>query len=401
MTVKAPIVGEAWKTNIHKAVELIHHKKNFVFCANLDPDSVGSMLALALYLRLFDKTVHIVLPEPLGNNLDFVYKIIQYNAIHVIDAPGKISGIESAVEAVMFFDTANPKLLPFYSEIRDRLLTRKLPAVEFDHHFGTDSEALTSNGIKLFRKANANTEIVGELLLRLHETSPHSADPMSRRNILLSLLMGLLCDTLGGKVVHHREDYDYWMEKLSQCLEKETRWRDARPGRPPEDKASKFGDPGVLLEYLNRMTHEQERCLDALTERTAIDRGVAVLNLLNSTYSQVRTYCRPFESDWFSEVRGFLLNTVPEMSGKVGIVCFHGKDTAGKDCIFIKMRRAVGYSGFDLRKAEDKIRETFPSQYMGGGGHAGAVSFRIHPRDEDQFLSGIEEVSAFIKTHLA
>ena len=101
------------------------------------------------------------------------------------------------------------------------------------------------------------------------------------------------------------------------------------------------------------------------------------------------------------KVRGFLLNTVPEYSGKVGIVYFHGQNVEGKDCIFMKVRRAVDYSGFDLRESEVKIKELFPSdEYMGGGGHPGAVSFRVQPINESDFKSRLQTVIEHIATNL-
>ena len=91
----------------------------------------------------------------------------------------------------------------------------------------------------------------------------------------------------------------------------------------------------------------------------------------------------------------FLVNAVPEKSGHAGILIFEGKNAEGKDCIFIKIRRAVDFSGVDLRTGEDKIKELFGDLYMGGGGHAGAVSFRIHSLEEKELLARLENIFVF------
>ena len=44
---------------------------------------------------------------------------------------------------------------------------------------------------------------------------------------------------------------------------------------------------------------------------------------------------------------------------------------------------------------EDKIKELFGDLYMGGGGHAGAVSFRIHSLEEKELLAQLEILFAF------
>jgi hypothetical protein len=76
----------------------------------------------------------------------------------------------------------------------------------------------------------------------------------------------------------------------------------------------------------------------------------------------------------------------------VGFLYFHGKNAEDKDCIYIKMRRSSQYSGIDLRTTECHLRTIFEDKYMGGGGHAGAVSFRVHLHDENQFLTNFEQV---------
>ena len=94
------------------------------------------------------------------------------------------------------------------------------------------------------------------------------------------------------------------------------------------------------------------------------------------------------------------MNSVPEKSGCAGMVIFEGQNAEGENCFFIKLRRAVKFSGIDLRTAEDKLKELFGDLYMGGGGHAGAASFRIHPLDEKEFLEKIEKVFDFFNAGL-
>ena len=122
-----------------------------------------------------------------------------------------------------------------------------------------------------------------------------------------------------------------------------------------------------------------------------------MLNLLNSTYSHVQNFCRPYDSPWFAYILGFLLNQIPEAPCKAGLIYFHGKNAEDKDCIYIKMRRSSDYSGFDLRTTESHLKEIFGVKYMGGGGHAGAASFRVHPHDENEFLAKFDRVVDSLK----
>ena len=61
MPPKYPIVGETWVDNLDRAVSLIGEKENFLFCGDIDPAAVDSMVSLALFLRLMDKQVAVIL----------------------------------------------------------------------------------------------------------------------------------------------------------------------------------------------------------------------------------------------------------------------------------------------------------------------------------------------------
>ena len=398
MKQKIPASDAVWEDHLDRAAALLADHRTFLFSADIDPDSVGSMLSLALYLKSLDKEVYLIISQGLGENLDYLAQIIEYNAIPVLRSQEDIARIRDEVEAVVFCDTANTKLVPFYPFLWEHILCRGVPVLEIDHHFGADSEKMTDHAVALFRKANATTEIIAELLRTVHKRHhPETPDPLFQRNIVLSLITGILGDTVGGRVVPFKDRYEYWIHRLGHSLRENTRWRKHNGKRRGDDRDTKFGHPEQIHQYLNRLSREQEVCLELLRRRIVEDGGIESLNLLNSTHSQLCDTCRPFHTSWFSDIMFYLLNTIPERSGKIGLVYFHGKNAEDKDCIYIKMRRSERWPQIDLRHAEMDIRTVFVGKYMGGGGHPGAVSFRIHPHDETEFLTKFEKVTDALK----
>jgi hypothetical protein len=397
---KRPIEGEAWIGNIDRAVTLIGEKESFLFCGDIDPDSVGSMISLALFVRLMDKQASIVLTNGLSENLDYLISILNHNSIRILKTEAEVKNLRKNVGALIICDTANTKLIPFYSVLLENFIARNLQVIEIDHHFGADSEEVTKDGIKLFRQANATTEIIGELLQNLTKKFPETTDPFSQRNILIGLITGLLGDTVGGKVIPFKKDFDYWMKEWGKRLTQNTRWRKAKDDRPGDSKDSKFENPGNIREYLDHLSSEQEECLGALTNRIDNQNGLGVLNLMNPAYRELEKICQPHNSDRFMDILGFLLNRVPEEAGKIGVVCYNGKNAENKDCIFIKLRRAIDYDEFDLRKVENYIKSAFEGYYMGGGGHPSAVSFRVVPCTKGNFISQFKPVVDFIKANM-
>ncbi len=401
MKQKVPASDTDWERHLEEAVALIGVHRTFLFSADIDPDSVGSMLSLALYLKSMGKGVFLVISQGLGDNLDYLEHIIDYNAIPVLRSQEDIARVQERVDAVVFCDTANTKLVPFYPYLWQHILSRPVPVLEIDHHFGADSEKMTERAVPLFRKANATTEIVAELLRALHRCYPEGPNPLFQRNIVLSLITGLVGDTVGGRVVPYRGRYHYWIDTLGHSLRQNTRWRKHNGKRSGDDKETKFGDPDQVQKYLNRLSEEQHACLNLLRSRVKVDGTIETLNLLNSTYERVRHVSRPYHSAWFADILFFLLNEIPENTGKIGVVYFHGKNAEDKECIYIKMRRPERHAAIDLRHAERDIRAAFLGKYMGGGGHPGAVSFRIHPHDETEFLAKFAQALHAIKQNPA
>ena len=400
MLQKQPILGEIWAGNLDRAVSLVGEKENFLFCGDIDPDSVGAMVSLALFLRLMDKQASIVLPNGLSENLNYLINILNHNSIRVLKTENEIKNLGSNVEVVIICDTANAKLVPFYSVLLEEFVEKSVHVIEIDHHFGADSEAVTKDGIKLFREANATTEIIGELLQNLARKFPETADPFSQRNILIGLITGLLGDTAGGKAIPFKKDFDYWMKRLGGELTQNTRWRKTKDGRPGDVKNSKFETPEKIRKYLDYLSSQQEEYLAVLTDRIDKEDGFGFLNLMSSAYEEVENICNPNGSDWFEDVLGVLLNHVPEETGKVGVVCYNGKNAVGEDCVFIKLRRSTQYGGFDLRRVEGPIKRAFDGYYMGGGGHSGAASFRVASHDEKEFILRFKPVADFIKSNV-
>lgn len=396
MNKKTPLDGNAWKDNLQNALEIIKNSESFLFSGDVDPDSVGSMLSLALYLQQLGKKAFLILPEFLGENLDFFEKIIAYNAVTVLRGKERILAVKDEIETVIFCDTANTKLVPHYSLITENILSRQPKVIEIDHHFGADSEELTEYGIKLFRKANANTEIIGNVLSAYHGKYDQAPDPFDQRNIVLGLITGMLGDTGGGKVIPYKEDYASWMGLLEGRLKNMTR---PDNGQTADNRNSKFRDAGQILDHLNRLTAGQEARLNLLNSRVELKGRIGFLNLLPSAQEEMKE--TPFGSDGFADILNFILNSVPEKTGRAGIVAFAGQNADGEACFFIKIRRAVKFSGTDLRAAEDKLKGLFGGLYMGGGGHAGAVSFRIRAMDEKAFLEKIEKIFDFLNQNLS
>ncbi len=398
LNLKVPMSGERWRENRERAIERFRQNRHFLFSAYPDADALGSMLALGLYLRLLGKKATLFFPSPLKANLQFMKDIIQYNNIAVVEDEAELKSLQNEVDTVVFCDTAHARLVPLLETFYDCFLNRGIPSIEIDHHFGTDSAAITETGVHLFRKANASTEIAAELLQGLHRSHPELPAPFEQRNIVISLLMGMLTDTFGGRAVPLREDYDHWSRLLGDHLKAKTQASDEN-GSQNGGKVL-FRSSGEILAHLNGLNPEQERYVRELKQRIARHRGVGELNLLDSSLAQISG--RPLRSghEEFFQVWNTMANVVPQVGGKVGLFYFNGNNAEGRPCIFLKIRRAFNFNRFDLRECEPALQSAFGEHYLGGGGHAGAVSFRVLPMEESRFRFKAAAIVGFLEKEI-
>ncbi len=398
LNLKVPMSGERWRENRERAIQRFRQNRHFLFSAYPDADALGTMLALGLYLRILGKKATLFFPSPLKANLQFMKDIIQYNNIAVVEDEAELKSLQNEVDTVVFCDTAHSRLVPLLETLYDCFLNRGIPSIEIDHHFGTDSAAITETGVHLFRKANASTEIAAELLQGLHRSHPELPAPFEQRNIVISLLMGMLTDTFGGRAVPLREDYDHWSRLLGDHLKAKTQMSDEN-GSKNGGKVL-FRSSGEILAHLNGLNPEQERYVRELKQRIARHRGVGELNLLDSSLAQISD--RPLRSphEEFFQVWNTMANVVPQEGGKVGLFYFNGNNAEGRPCIFLKIRRAFNFNRFDLRECEPALQSAFGEHYLGGGGHAGAVSFRVLPMAESQFRFKAAAIVSFLEKQI-
>lgn len=382
---KVPITGESWRENRNRAIATFRENRHFLFSAYPDADALGAMLALSLYLNLLNKKATLFLPSPVKSHLQILKEIIQYNDIQVVTEGAALDSLKDEVDTVVFCDTAHARLVPCFSSFQQSFLSRGVAAIEIDHHFGNDSAAITENGIHLFREANASTEIVAELLRELHQASPDLPVPFEQRNIVISLLMGILTDTLGGRAVLLPDDYHYWDQVLGAGLGTRATVDD-NLGKGNEQW---FRQPQEILDHLNRLNPAQQQCVDELKGMIVRHQGVAELNLLDSSLTRLSTEPGKTGNGEFFQIWNAMANVVPQVGGKVGLFYFNGTSAEGSDCIFLKLRRAFDFHQFDLRESEPLLKNVFGDDYQGGGGHAMAVSFRIRPMREPEFQNKI------------
>ena len=371
---------EEFYSNIKEIQSIIENKTNFLFYFSYDPDAIGASIAISLFLKRKNKECFIYLPEAIDPNLNFLIKILSYNSIKIIKTSNKLFQIiNKKMPVIITCDTPTHYLLPDFDKFNSLLKKVNLKdTIEIDHHFGGDSEQIFKKSVILFKEANSTCEIVANFFEIIEKDKNGNLDLeiAFSRSIVLSLLVGICFDTQMGKFIINKRIYNKWIDFLSNRLEWLT-W-----GSPKNlNNASK------VFDTINKMDSNRKRIIKNLVKKAFIINKVGLLII--PKYEKYKSLSENNDpSCIFVKIIPDITNKTTEYSGAIGIVVFF--DTI-LNIFYIKIRRAQKFKKYDLRNTQHFLKNIYKDDYLGGGGHEGATSYRVANIDRNDFIDKIKK----------
>ena len=326
---------------------------------NPDEDCYASTVAGALLLRKFNKHVSIFLESVPSENLKFLTSICKYNKINIYY--GTMPPIRS-VEVLCIFDTPKPDMVAANGCIYDFLNTPSIPKIEIDHHFDSDAAYSGDPAYSLVLHASSTCEILCRICYKLANhpelRQRYSIEELYSRNLVLTLLTGMLGDAKMGNYIsnpHDKEVFDYFSKHLNLML---------RISTHSEGRTKKIESMERLLDVMKTTDAETEKIYHAI-----IDRASYTGMIKEAT------------------------NAIAEKVEGIGISAYY--DSPGKsNKIQCRIRASEAMRGIDLHPILSYFKIT------DGGGHPGAIAFRL-PRESGKLLhSLLADIESFIKQNL-
>ncbi len=370
------------KVIVEQIINHIKSNNNFLFIAYIDPDALGSMLALGLVIKRLNKQVTFYNPDTSIEKVDYLHEIVNYNKIRTVTTPEEI--LNNDFDCIIFSDTANKKVIPYSSKLTSLFENTDIKVIETDHHFGADAAKITKHGVALFEKANANCEIITKILYAMDkdpEIKKQLASPsVFKRNVILCLLTGVISDTQFGKYLVNKSQYRKVINFLSFRLELSTIKR-----------INYFTWPDQIFRYLIELSENGIKCVNALLEY--VDKRPQLFILDISTNGKIKNIIdlEGCSIDIIDDITDILANKLPELHGKIGSLILE-RELEGEMVNYIKIRRSMNYKGFDIKTLEQHFKKQFGELYIGGGGHPGACSFRVKKTNAADFYNRVDNV---------
>jgi diguanylate cyclase (GGDEF)-like protein len=359
---KRDIKSLALKNRVTASIaRALEERESFLIVGHKDPDEdcVSSMVAFALLANKLNKKSAIVLGPSVQDNFDYLVNICRYNSIEVL----RENPPPFAPSTLVLVDTPKPSMIDrgeLYEALRADPSVLK---IELDHHLEADSVYFGDPGYRLVYEASSTCEIIGRLAIKMANDrrlmEKYQIDELLSRNLVLAILSGMIGDSQMGRYLKTpRERWFY--ARFSAMFERLLR-RKTRSG------SGNFSSKEQVFKALTALSHDEDACFRYMSEGAATEGRVSfsVLDQASSSF-----LFSTYGNDIAVVVSKALVDSLAESNGSLGLVGFYD-DPAVSPFVQFRLRRSQAFSALDLRDALARLG------MKNGGGHPGAVGFRI------------------------
>lgn len=383
----------------------LQEKDSFLVIGHKEPDEdcISSMVAFALLAAKFNKRAMISLGPEINKSFEYLLQICLYNGIEIFrgeDLP--------SCSVLVLVDTPKPSMIDrpeLYEAYRADSSVLKL---EIDHHLEADSRYFTDIDHSLVYQASSSCEIIAWLTLKMQKNEQfmqeNHIDDLLSRNLVLAILSGILGDTQMGRYIKTRRErqyYERFTSRFERILTEKT-----------HKDSGNLATKEQIFTTLASLSNDEESCWRFFMKFRRKERGIHSIVL---SPSESQSILDRYGNEVVVSVSKSISNRLAEDSGRLGLVAYfesRGKDPAktaeGQDSrsaqeatdplIQFRLRRSQSYTGIDLRDFLEKMH------IENGGGHPGAVGFRISQKEvndirdiEQEILNTLEEMLSKIE----
>lgn len=362
---------------INNIIDALQSKNHFLMLGHRNPDEdcIASMVAFALIVSKFSKKATVCLRARVHEHFQYLLNICRHNGIR---CSAHIDDGGDSIDTLVLCDTPKPSMIDADPAAARLIDDPSILKIEIDHHLGADSSYFGDEGYRLVTEANSASELVGLIALKLAKredllTHYNIANLLSR-NIVLAVLTGIVGDTNMGRFIKSKRQkryYDLFSGLYNTMLEGNT------------TKITNLTNKEQVFLEIQRLSAKEDRCFSYILDRkkSSPSIGYAVL-----TRDDMARLSEEFDEETIVSVSRSITDRLAEESRRLGMVAYD--DSARTGLVQFRLRRGHAFKSFDLRR----ILEIF--SISDGGGHEGAIGFRIEASrvgDIAVFVEGLVE----------
>jgi diguanylate cyclase (GGDEF)-like protein len=360
---------------IARIIDAITTRHRFLILGHQSPDDdcISSMISIALVLHMFYKDVALYLGGQVHDRFKYLLDIARYNSIKLLNAD--MAPAED-VDTIVLVDTPKPSMIEASPLIRGLIARPDVLRIEVDHHLGADSGYFGDEGYSLVTEASSASELIGHILLKLQGRpeilEKHQVTELFPRNVVLAILTGIIGDSNMGQYLKSRREKKYYQifaGMFNEMLSRRT------------TKKTNFRTMDQVFNELQKLSVHEEDCFSYMLARKRRAGSLSVVALSEEEMKPLYGRC---DDDTIISGARVIADKLAEESGKLGLVAYYDNPERS-ELVQFRLRRAGGWKKYDLRRFLEKFA------ISNGGGHEGAIGFRV-PRAE------IGDFDSYVKT---
>jgi diguanylate cyclase (GGDEF)-like protein len=343
-------------------IDVIEKKDSFLLVGHQNPDEdcIASMVAFSLLLSKLSKTACPIIYREVHHKFPYLLNICRYNSIRFIESAKEIP---EKFEAILVFDTPKPSMLEGGEKVRSMIADPGIIKIEFDHHLEADSGYIGDADYCLVDEASSTCELIGYFALKLNAKKTflekYQMPDLFSRNFVLSVMTGMISDSKMGKYLKSNRErwfYNFFSTLFNDLLVKKT---NASTGN--------FSTMGDIFNELERLSDEEDECYKYFIKRKRRSEHIEYVIISSDDADFLFSL---YEQELIITVARYTANVLAEDSGYLSLVVYYDRSDKS-NLIQFRMRRSEKYQKIDLRKVIEVLK------IENGGGHPGAVGFRV------------------------
>ncbi len=351
---------------IDRILAVLGEKNGFLLLGHElpDEDCISSLVSMALVIKKFHKNVSVCITDKIPDQLSYLVNICVYNQITLLR---ECDSLEHRPEAVIVLDTPKPDMIAAPPCAKKLIEDRAVRVIELDHHLSADAACTGDPGYCLVARATSTCELIALLCYKLsckpELLEKHKIDELYSRNLVLSLLTGMIGDTRLGLTLKKNRDiffYKHFTHRFSGILQSTVR-----------KNSGNYSSMTDIFDTLQSLSPVELDLYRELLERAHYFGRTGYMVIPEE---ETAKYMAGVEYPTFVKVIKAVTDFLSEKSGTLGLTVYYDPPEVS-DLIQFRVRISRRVTDIDLRKLLMDFSIT------DGGGHPGAIGFRF-PRSQ-------------------
>lgn len=334
-------------------------RDSFLLLGHKDPetDCIASLVSIALLLTHLHKEVTIFFAGPVAVQYSYFLAICKYNGVSVVY--GKLPK-SASFSTVVIVDTAKPEMLTVNDDIAALLKKDSVRRIEIDHHLGSDSFYIGEKPYSLVDEAASTCELVGYLMIKLEKSDKKYINLSLSRNLIVAIFTGIVSESQMGKYLKTRREqlyYRLFFEMFYKTI-------------GDNQKSKTLSSMESVFNVIKNFSVREKHCYDKMLEKQKAGKSMHYVSLDSSESADLFA---AFGGETMINVAKAVVNNLAETFGNLGLVAYYD-DASLSSYIQFRLRRSAQCLHIDLRSVLTELG------IENGGGHPGAVGFRIEKK---------------------